>query len=666
MYLKKLHIENYRLLKNVSISLDKNLTLFVGKNNSGKTSLMEVIKFLISNATSLPFDDYPLVCRQELYSAIVNYWDDTSENPIVAFQRAVPLTKVTMTFDYTDGNLGNVSAFVIDLEEEVDEAVVQVSFDIPLEIEETLAVIKTQFNALIDAETSDKQKEECLQTIVRNSFDRFFKMNIVAVNPVDAGDIYEKKKSDLQNLFALKVIYAERNMDESETPKTNPLGQIMKALFSTEMTEMEEGVQGAMQELNALVADTNFNLQGQINNHMATIVENMMHFGYPAADDMTLRANTNLAIERRIIEETELTYVSKDACETLPGSHNGLGYKNLIKISLELHDFARSIRSDLTRLPLLFIEEPEAHMHPQLQTTFVTYIESFLAQEIGADVVQTLMTTHSAHVANTVEFERVRYIRRHENCVECKAMADFPTTGTTADKAKRLEFLQKYMKLSYCDLYFCDKAILVEGASERLLLPDMIRKCNEAGFFAGVSIPLTSQYYTIIEVGGAYAHNFYDFVDYLEIPTLILTDIDFAKGSHNNACQRSQATKSSNGSINAWCRKVLKLGKSKTVRIKRILDLTKEQHTDGYKHLEFEKEENSFHPRSLEDAIMNCNRSMFGIADGANPNFGGENEKKTDFALKLLVDDHYSGYTVPSYIRDGLTWLNEQARTGGR
>ena len=70
MYLKKLQVENYRLLKEVSISLDKNLTLFVGKNNTGKTSLMEVIKFLISNASSLPFDDYPLDCRQELYTAI--------------------------------------------------------------------------------------------------------------------------------------------------------------------------------------------------------------------------------------------------------------------------------------------------------------------------------------------------------------------------------------------------------------------------------------------------------------------------------------------------------------------------------------------------------------------------------------------------------------------
>ena len=666
MYLKKLHVENYRLLKDVDISLDKSLTLFVGKNNTGKTSLMEVIKFLISSNTCLPFDDYPLECRQKLYAAIVNYWNDETENPILAFQRAVPITKVMMTFDYSDGNLGNVSAFVIDLEEDIEEAIIEVSFDISFGVESVLVACKSQFDALIDAKATDEQRNSCLQSIVSANFDGFFKMRINAVNPSNTEDIYEKKKTDLQNLFALKTIHAERNMDESEAPNSNPLGQIMNALFSTEMSEMEMGVQGAMQELNALVADTNFNLQGQINTHMATIVENMMHLGYPAADDMVLRANTNLALERRIIEETELTYVSRNSSESLPGSHNGLGYKNLIKISLELHDFARTIKDDLTKLPLLFIEEPEAHMHPQLQTTFVSYIEDFLKREVGANLVQTLMTTHSAHVANTVEFEKVRYIRRHADSVECKAMADFPTSGTVAERAERLEFLQKYMKLSYCDLYFCDKAILVEGASERLLLPDMIRKCNEQGNFDGVGIPLTSQYYTIIEVGGAYAHNFYDFVDYLEIPTLVLTDIDFAKGPHNKSCKWDEAEKSSNGAINKWCRNVLGIQEGVTVRIDQILGLTIDQHTDGFRHLEFESEENGFHPRSLEDAIMNCNRDLFGIAKGDNPDFSSKNEKKTDFALKLLVEDQYTGYSIPSYIRDGLIWLNRQARTGGQ
>ena len=234
------------------------------------------------------------------------------------------------------------------------------------------------------------------------------------------------------------------------------------------------------------------------------------------------------------------------------------------------------------------------------------------------------------------------------------------------EKAKRLDFLQKYMKLSYCDLYFCDKAILVEGASERLLLPDMIRKCKDNGEFAGADIPLSSQYYTVIEVGGAYAHHFYDLVDYLSIPTLIITDIDFVKGTHNCACNKEEAEKSSNGAINRWCRKALGLTDGTTVNIDQILGLTEEQHSMGTRHLEFQKEENGFYPRSLEDAIMNCNRELFNIPEGNNPSFKDTGDKKTDFALKLLVEEAYTSYQVPSYIRDGLIWLNNQSRMGGQ
>ena len=305
-------------------------------------------------------------------------------------------------------------------------------------------------------------------------------------------------------------------------------------------------------------------------------------------------------------------------------------------------------------------------MHPQLQSTFVAYIEDFLAREVGAGIVQVMITTHSAHVANTVEFNKVRYIRRHANHVECKSIAQFPMNGTQEEQASHLEFLQKYMKLSYCDLYFCDKAILVEGASERLLIPDMIRKCKEAGNFNEAEIPLTSQYYTIVEVGGAYAHHFYDFVDYLEIPTLILADIDFVNGAHGRACPLDDAEKSSSGAINRWCRKALGINEGTTVQIEQILGMTEGQHTDGYRHLEFQKVENGFHPRSLEDAIMNCNRVLFNIGDGENPDFASGTDKKTDFALKLLMESGFISYHVPSYIRDGLTWLNNQSRTGGQ
>src|SRR5699024_8176118 len=97
---------------------------------------------------------------------------------------------------------------------------------------------------------------------------------------------------------------------------------------------------------------------------------------------------------------------------------------------------------------------------------------------------QVLLSTHSAHVANTVNFKQVRYMRRQKEFVVCKDLQNFYESAQHDEvKEENLEFLQKYLKLSYCDLYFCDKAILVEGAAERLLLPKVISKCEAAGLF---------------------------------------------------------------------------------------------------------------------------------------------------------------------------------------
>ncbi|MFS7180564.1 ATP-dependent endonuclease, partial [Serratia proteamaculans] len=80
-------------------------------------------------------------------------------------------------------------------------------------------------------------------------------------------------------------------------------------------------------------------------------------------------------------------------------------------------------------------------------------------------------------------------------------------------------------------MFFADKAVLIEGTSERLLLPAMIRKTDAA---APGEPQLGSQYLTVMEVGGAYAHRFFDLLSFLELRTLIITDIDSVKRNANN------------------------------------------------------------------------------------------------------------------------------------
>ena len=346
MYVNQMKIKNYRLLKDVTIDFDRSLTLFVGKNNTGKTSIMNIMEFLLSDKKTLPFEDYPLDCRRPFYEAVKAYWSNEDENRIKTFQNAVPKVSVELTIDYSDDDdyLGALGNFIIDLDESINAVIITVSFDIPLTVEETLAQCKTAYDALL-ASPDHPDEESCIASVLQEAFPRLFEMNIYTVNPGDLDDKMIRSKTDLKGLFCMHTIKAERSLDESDSATNNPIGQIMKKLFNTEISKVEEELQPALRELQGIISDVNFNVQNRVSAHMDTIVSSMAQFGYPDGEDLKLKANTTIALEKRIMDATELAYVSADINESLPGSHNGLGYKNLIKISMELHDFARTVKA---------------------------------------------------------------------------------------------------------------------------------------------------------------------------------------------------------------------------------------------------------------------------------------------------------------------------------
>ena len=91
--------------------------------------------------------------------------------------------------------------------------------------------------------------------------------------------------------------------------------------------------------------------------------------------------------------------------------------------------------------------------------------------------------------------------------------------------------------------------------------------------------------------------------------------------------------------------------------------MTDEQKTNGFRHIEFQLEENGAYPRSLEEAIINVNREYYGIdTDKKDIDFDEKEEKKTDFALNLVLGKNSDDYQIPSYIEKGLIWLNEQSK----
>lgn len=210
------------------------------------------------------------------------------------------------------------------------------------------------------------------------------------------------------------------------------------------------------------------------------------------------------------------------------------------------------------------------------------------------------------------------------------------------------------------------------GVTTQLSIDDQIKNQTQlsytAGDFSSQKYKLPAQYYTIIEIGGAYAYKFIPFIEFLGIPCLILTDVDSVLGQEGKNGQIyyksvpvSCGETTSNETLKWWVRKNKGLSNDDKTQIDLadIISMSSDDKTRGKCHIEFQTKENELCGHSLEEAIRNVNRSHYGLSDSPTEDdleFSGK--CKTDFALKLIYE--CTDYNIPTYIRSGLIWLNNQ------
>ena len=172
---------------------------------------------------------------------------------------------------------------------------------------------------------------------------------------------------------------------------------------------------------------------------------------------------------------------------------------------------------------LLFIEEPEAHTHPQMQYIFANQIRTVLKEIEG---LQTLITSHSSHIVSQSDFVDIRYLKIANNDnVEIRNFHTELKEKYSTDP-EQFKFLKQYLNIQSAELFFASKVIFIEGITERMLLPYFIQKFDKENSKGKKDyIPLASQNISILEVG-ANAKVFAPFLEFLDIKTLIITDID--------------------------------------------------------------------------------------------------------------------------------------------
>ena len=655
MRISDITVQNFRLLENVELCLEKDTTLIVGRNNSGKTSLTELFRRLLDDRVPrFRFEDFSLGMHQRFWQAFERHRNNEEENVI---REALPTISISVTVEYSDDDeLVTLSDFVVDLNEACTKAKIVITY--------TLAPGKIP--DLFTELGADRQE---FFRALRERVPKLFIAKIEAEDPNDPTNKKDLESANLRAVLQFGFISAQRALDDASNKEKAVLGKVFERLF---VAASSAGVgtddQTRANSLKTAVEKIQTQIDVDFNDQLRTLAPTFALFGYPGLTDPRLRTETQLDVEQLLSNHTSVSYRSPDPEGiNLPEAYNGLGPRNLIFILLKLFEFFREFttRQPESGVHLIFIEEPEAHLHPQMQAVFIRKLNEIRAMfektynESKAWPVQFVATTHSSHIANEASFDAIRYFLatpRGEGSTILQAEVRDLRTGLSAEEEANREFLHKYMTLTRCDLLFADAAILVEGTTERLLLPRAIEKFDEAG-----DANLGGKYLSIMEVGGAYSHLFYNLVDFLKLRTLIITDLDSIDANNNGKkCKVSAGTHSSNVSINNWFNPD---GTHKPT-LAEIQGKTDTQKSTGNRRLAYQVPHtlDDACGRSFEDAFMLANPRMLGITGASaeeRETEAWEAAKKVDktaSALKYAIRE--TSWEIPKYIYEGLLWLS--------
>jgi len=671
--LNSITIKNFRALDDITLEIENDLTLIVGKNNTGKTSVFEALNFfLVQEKKDLKFENF----SQNSYNifrhclSLYDEWGEIDENDEIEkeikekeIKKLMPKIQLTLNIGYNEHeSLINLSEFITDLDSSITNTLITLSF----ESKETFKLFESFKNRI------DKNLNLILW--LKDNVKLHYHLKCYAGeldDPLD--DIY---RNTIKKILKIESIKASRKLDDVGDDRNKTLEVGFSDYYKESNKENDANVKKLENSLDKISKELETDYKAILND----ILKELKSFGLDPKiniPDIELKS----VFESEKILEKNIKYFYKNGEIDLPENFNGLGYSNLIYLVLKIvsfvEKFKKAKKEERTEFLLILIEEPEAHLHPQMQQVFIKEINKLLVKHKIS--VQVIISSHSPHIIAEAGidldkgFDRIRYFNKIKNKI---IINDFNKFRHKDDSKETFRFLKQYMNLHKCDIFFADKVIMVEGITEKMLLPLMINKVADS---------LQNEYISVLEVGGAYTQKFKEILHFIKIKTLIITDIDSVSSINGEECITSEENAiTSNSTLIDW------IPKKNT--IKDLCECTSEEKFDGeYIMVTYQIKENDEHDylaRSLEEAIINKNLDFFrsnitqenGSIKKIKSFFtlmnshSSENllvktpwelrpkssSTKTNFSFDLMTFNEKEikkNWEVPLYIKEGLEWL---------
>lgn len=721
-------ISHFRRLSTVRIAIDAETTILVGANNSGKTSILTAIRQFLAEspafgAFDLSVDQWPQLRKLgEAWEALDEDPASDDSNPLPWDKHLQELLKCIPTldlwFNVQPGAYHVVFPFLPSLEWSSGPIGVRLRLEPASTVDELQKLAWRFREARQPVRTHDTSKgawpTDLLDYWLRypNDLSRVvvYKLDpakgpMAEIPPAEPQELPANatplERSTLTPLVRVDFVAAQRGLGTEEANARPGSDPHRIGLFSNQMLQFARrhlnstgpGYDHHLELVGAL-ANAQAELDKKIRSAFDPTIKDVKKLGYPGLHDpQEIHFRTRIQTADLLNHSTAVQYRLDGHDAFLPEHAIGLGYQNLQSLSYQLVSFRETRLGPAKGAPaavhLVLVEEPEAHLHVQVQRVFPKRALELITSEDEDHAhlaSQLILSTHASHLAHAESFTRLRYVRRMPPIPNAMPSSEVVNLADAfGDDAETRIFAERYFQVQHSDLLFADAAIFIEGTAERMLVPFFIEQNFKE---------LRSRYLSFLDVGGSHAHRLKPLVERLGIPTVVITDIDpvrATKGSDDKTYWKAAVItdprdlKCGNDTLTTWHPK--------------LTDLTSFAKPSDAHHVWINEKGSRARfawqvpippggpwPSSFEDAFILTNLDWF--KDGARVNEKGalgsavrvvtnthevdlngalhnllhsKSFKKGDFAATLF-ERLCAGEPLkcPSYISDALTWLEQE------